>query len=354
MTDRNMAGDPWASFPGWPRVAFMTLLSLGLNGVLPAGPALAQGQDSTPGERYLRIVAELLPGTWDNVNQHYFDKRRDLPGEQRHRRTRVVIEPLEAPGLGTHVFHWRAEHHVEAEAPVRDERILLLGADGPPEVVTLTLTPVPGDGANRAFADLAPRDLKGTNACTWYLQRDAGGFRGEPARDRCAGLEPGNTGQGDRWLSLSPQDFFLAAPGLVPAGGPDARRSAYWLERARIFHCYADVPGVGGGRDETFERYDGIELHDKGGMHWFTTRDADAREVGLSLQAVTWHVLNENNGNFNRNSLVIYVVEKLADGSVKEHGYAFTEPSAERIGVNLKWMLVNCSLVPRHEARPEL
>ncbi|MEE4174776.1 MAG: hypothetical protein V2I57_11035 [Xanthomonadales bacterium] len=322
---------------------------LGLLGMLAAAPALAQGQDSTPGERYLRIVAELLPGTWDNANQHYFDKRRDLPGEARHRRTQVEIEPLVAPHLGAHVFVWRAAHRIGSEAPVRDERLLLLRADGPPEVVSLTLVRVPDSPGDRSFAAWSLRDLEATGSCTWYLRRDAGGFRGEPAPDRCAGSDLAN-----RWLSLSPQDLFLAVPGLVPAEGPDARQSAYWLERARDFHCYADVPGVGGGRDEPFDRYDGIELHDKGGMHWFRTRDADSRQIGLSLQAVTWHVLNENNGNFNRNSLVIYVVEKLADGSVKEHGYAFTDPKAERIGVNLKWMLVNCSLVPRDRARPEL
>lgn len=323
-------------------------------GLLAAELALAQGQDSTPGERYQRIVAELLPGTWDNANQHYFDKRRNLPGEQRHRRTQVVIEPVVAPHLGDTLFIWRAEHRSDATEPTRDERLLLLGADGPAEAVTLTLVkpadlPAAGRLSAEALEDWSSADLAAAESCTWHLVRDAGGFRGEAATDRCAGSD--GAGQ---WLSVSPGDLFLAAPGLVPAAGPDARQSAYWLERARNFHCYADVPGVGGGRDEPFDRYDDIELHDKGGMHWFTTRDDDAREIGVSLQAVTWHVLNEDNGNFNRNSLVIYVVEKLADGSVKEHGYAFTDPGAERIGVNLKWMLVNCSLVPRDQARPEL
>jgi hypothetical protein len=322
---------------------------LGLCSLLFAGQLPAQGQDSTPGQRYLRILAELLPGTWDNVNQHYFDKRRDLPVEERHRRTRVVIEPVRAPRLGDHVFLWQAEHHVDPEAPARDERLLLLGTDGAPEVVTLTLVSVAGKLRDGSLTTLAPPELEGADSCTWFLRRDAGGFRGEPARHRCSDSDLAN-----QWLSLSPQDLFLAVPGLVPVGGADARQSAYWLERARIFQCHADVPGVGGGRDEPFDRYDHIELHDKGGTHWFTTRDAEARQIGLSLQAVTWHVLNEANGNFNRNSLVIYVVEKLADGSVKEHGYAFTEPEAERIGVNLKWMLVNCSVVPRDEARPEL
>jgi hypothetical protein len=44
----------------------------------------------------------------------------------------------------------------------------------------------------------------------------------------------------------------------------------------------------------------------------------------------------------------------MADGSVREHGYAFTEPGADRIGLNLKWMLVNCATVPRNQAQPEL
>jgi hypothetical protein len=65
-------------------------------------------------------------------------------------------------------------------------------------------------------------------------------------------------------------------------------------------------------------------------------------------------VLNEANGNFNRDSLVLSVMEKLPDGSVKEHGYAFTDPDAERIAINLKWMLGNCAITPRDQAKPEM
>jgi hypothetical protein len=65
-------------------------------------------------------------------------------------------------------------------------------------------------------------------------------------------------------------------------------------------------------------------------------------------------VLNESNDNFNRDSLVLSVMEKLADGSIKEHGYAFTDPKADRIAINLKWMLGNCALTPRDQARPEM
>jgi hypothetical protein len=111
---------------------------------------------------------------------------------------------------------------------------------------------------------------------------------------------------------------------------------------------------VGGGRDIPFQRYDDIRLHDQGGEYWFTTRDADQRQLGLRLTRVNWHVLNEANGNFNRNSLVLYLSERMTDGSAKEHGYAFTDPDADRIGLNLKWMLANCAITPRELARPEM
>lgn len=37
--------------------------------------------------------------------------------------------------------------------------------------------------------------------------------------------------------------------------------------------------------------------------------------------------------------LVLYLLEYLGE-EVKSHGYIFTEPDAERIGINLYWMLV--------------
>ena len=51
---------------------------------------------------------------------------------------------------------------------------------------------------------------------------------------------------------------------------------------------------------------------------------------------------------------MLYVSERFADGSEKEHSYAFTDPDADRIGLNLKWMLVNCAMTPRQLARPEM
>ena len=106
-----------------------------------------------------------------------------------------------------------------------------------------------------------------------------------------------------------------------------------------------------GGRDEPYTRYDNLSLHDQGAETWFT--DKDGRTLGLRLFNVDWPI-NNYEGYFTRDSLVIYVVEKFDDGTTKEHGYAFTLPEANRIGINLKWLLASCFMVSGKVDTPTL
>ena len=68
--------------------------------------AIAQGQDSTPGERNILIMAELLPGIYDNVNQNYFDGRRKLPEDDVHPRINTEITRIDAPNFGKYTYLW--------------------------------------------------------------------------------------------------------------------------------------------------------------------------------------------------------------------------------------------------------
>jgi hypothetical protein len=269
--------------------------------LLAAGTAGAQGFDSTPAERHLRILAELLPGHYSSANQAYFDGRRNLPAAERHQPREVYIRRKVSAGVGT-AFSWEENGRL----------------------TPLVLSTDPADPVG------VRAELGGDRPAVFRLLRTAGGY---------AGAAPDG-----RRLLIAPRELWIDSGN----GDPD------WLTRSRDFHCYADIPGVGGGRNIPFDRYDGITIHDQGGEHWFTSRDAERRQLGISLLAVNWQVLNEPGEVFNRNSLVLYVKERLADGTVKEHGYAFTEPDADRIGINLKWMLVNCAMIERRLARPEL
>ena len=279
--------------------------AIGLLLLIGVPGAWGQGQDGTPAQRNLQIIAELLPGTYDNANQNSFDGRLGLEESLRHSRTTIVIEPAARPDLGDTVFRYRAE---EPEKAPR-EGFLVLSLDEEPTIVRM---PVIAEDQRLAGCDVAWR-------------RDLGQFTGEADCGLRMQLDPGGL-----WV------------------GWDGDKEPFALSRAREFSCYVDIPGVAGGRDEPFDRYDIERLHDQGDLAWITTRDD--RELGITLRNVQWPMNNEI-GAFTRNSLVMYVIERT-DGGIQTHSYGWTEPRAERIGLNLQWMLVNCYRQSNRDVRP--
>lgn len=216
--------------------------------------------------------------------------------------------------------------------------------------------PLDGDISDDELISLSPRDLRRTDGCDYYFKRRAKHYRGVQREQACRFEWQGKEVYTANTIELSNADLWYVDHKYVAATGERisgvASGEPYWLERAREFHCYADIPGVAGGRDIPFERYDDMLVHDRGGIVFFETHDDPPRHIGITLRRVTWHVNNEDNGNFNRDSLVLYVMEKMPDGTYETHSYAFTEPDAARVGLNMQWMLVNCSIVPRSEAVP--
>lgn len=334
-------------------------LWIALIGSLASTGVTAQGRDSTPAGRHRLVLAELLPGVYDNVNQHHFDARRQLPEADRHERMRTTLTRIAAPAFGEFAFLW-VNRRETAEGAKTSWRIATLELDADPAVVVMRhYFPLREDDAAAPDPSrLAPAMLRRTPGCEYRFVRRAEHYAGRQASRACRFEWHGTPVYTDNEIQVSREDLWFHDHKYEVAGDRRitgvASGEPYWLERARKFHCYADVPGVGGGRAEAFERFEGLELHDKGDTAWFRTTRGDAREIGVSLQSVTWHVLNERGGPFNRDSLVLYVRERLPGGAVEERGYAFAAPTADRIGVNLKWMLANCALVPRAEARPEL
>jgi hypothetical protein len=72
----------------------------------------------------------------------------------------------------------------------------------------------------------------------------------------------------------------------------------------------------------------------------------------VSLLNVDWQI-NNYKGVFTRDSLVLYVNE-LKDGKRIAHGYSFTDPVVDRLGINLKWMLAYCYRESNRDAKPSL
>ena len=275
---------------------------------------LAQGQDSTTWARDLMVIAEMLPGRYDNANQVYFDSRTGVAEGLRHRPLHLVVSADEARDSA---FTLEAFWAGAAEPAWRASASLAL--DDAAGLVTMSVT----------------RDAQ---SCSYAWRREAAQFRATAAGECADPLFAG--------MTLSTPQLWLTG-----ASEPDGQRALdYVLHRTRPFECYVDVPGVGGGRDLPYRRYEGFKIHDRGGQFWFTTEDENPRELGVTLFQVDWPI-NNYEGIFTRDALVIYLNE-MQDGQRINHGYSFTVPDADRVGINLKWALAFCYQVAGKDQRP--
>ncbi len=287
-----------------------------------SAPLWGQGQDSTTVERDLQVIATLIAGSFDNANQSYFDFRTGRA--QKHGRLHVDVRAVAAPAIGEHVFIASAYRSNDETNDAGDFLWALAPEDAS---VRMRSWPLPkAIRADDVIASLADEPY-----CDLHWRREAAQFRA--MSDACELAVPVDLVLSDRqlWLTLG-----------------DAPGNDYQLHRARAFECYADIPGVGGGRDIPYDRYEGFRIHDQGGSVWFTTKDD--RRLNISLLLVDGPI-NNYDGVFSRDSLVIYVSEEV-DDERKEHGYAFTVPEADRVGINLRWMLAFCYMTSNRDATP--
>lgn len=278
--------------------------------------AFAQGQDSQSFERDLQVVSTMIVGGFDNANQSYFDSRGKR--DTKHRRMHVDVNRVEAPAIGPNVFvasaYWDNDPGADAGS-----QLWVLSADEQSESVRMRAWTL--ESSLSADDMLAGKSLESMDHCDLFWRREASQFRAT----------------GEACEFGLPRELVLSDKQLWMAYGKEAGDD-YQLHRIRNFECYADIPGVGGGRDIPYERYDGFKIHDQGGAVWFDSKEG--RRLGISLFLVDWPI-NNYEGIFTRDSFVIYVSEEI-DGQRKEHGYAFTIPEADRIGINLKWLLASC------------
>ena len=261
---------------------------------------LAQGQDSTPTKRNTQVVAELLACVFDNYNQLYFDRRLGRPESERHGRMEIRVERIDNPDSMLLAYREFADGDYSR---LRRAGVISLSPDNARQATRMAVWSLPIDGLAPMQEGVGVRTRpEAPPDCLVYWTREAAQFRGE-AEDECPA-----------WASesvLSEQQLWLTAH-----GGRTHPGAAYELHAARMMRCYIDIPGVSGGRDEEFRRYDNLMVHDRGGTARITTKDG--RELGIRLSNVDWPQ-NNYSDVFTRDVLVLYVLEYI-DEEVKSHG----------------------------------
>lgn len=337
-----------------------------LASLLGADVLFAQGQDGTPAERDITIIAEMLPGTYDNREQVYFDTRLGVREEARHERLHAIITRVDLPAFGDFVFFLQQSRDNKLTEPHR-LRLFSLQPDSEAEAVRMTiyfLEFAKGSEKYRnahlnpeVLASLTPSGVVSIEGCDVFWRREAGQFHGamEEATCRWRSEEFGPV-VSDYQLYLTQDALWERDLTLDPEGNQlvgNVEGVFDKLKRSRDFTCYADMPGVSGGRDVPFKRFADLKISDQGGLVTFESNEDPPRTIAISLRNVDWQMNNEI-GAYTRDSLVMYLYEQKDDGSAGEFfGYTFTRPDSDRLGINLGFILVNCYIVSNRQATPE-
>jgi len=296
-------------------------------------------------DKDFRTMMQWFPGVYDNQEQVYFEAEQEVDEALRHERIHHVFEPVDLPAFGEHVFYVQ-QHLNDDPAEIYRQRIYSFQPDYDEGAVRLTIH-IPNDVASLVDAHLdltkltglLPEQTRVLPGCDVFWRRQDNHFVGYMRPNACSYV---SSESGKRiifnddllltenalWISDRAEDEEGNRVFGHPTGVPHKNR------KARRFECWMTAMQRDG--EWTFRR--GLEIYDQGGMVWLETEEQPPEKVGIKMRNVRWPYGN------NRPSLVLYAYRPDEDRAVS---YAWADPSAQRIGINLRWMQASCTLASR-------
>jgi hypothetical protein len=288
------------------------------------------------------LMMTWLPGIYDNQEQVYFEGEQDVADTLRHVRVHTVLKPVDLPHLGAHVFYLQ-QYVNDDPAQVNRQRLYVLSPDYERNVVAMQIYGfddaellVDAHVGPTQLAQLTMDQLHTAPGCEVLWRRTANQFSGQTRRQACTEVSAQGADhtainryflltEDALWISDQAHDETDNAVAGHPVNVP------FKYRKARQFECWMTAAQRDG--EWTFRR--GLTLHDQGGMIWMETEEDAPQQVGIKLRNVQWPY------GRNRPSLVLYAHKPEQDNAVS---YAWADPSAQRIGINLRWMQASCTL----------
>jgi len=311
--------------------------------MLMAVPALAAAQapaPSGPASGNLALLERWLTGEFDNFQQFY--EAKETKAAQPHQRVHLAIAPIAVPGIGGSLLLVRESalnepdriqglHIYSLETGPADGQVLLrVYAVTDPAV----LAGIEADPAKPVA--VTPAQLKAVpdGSVTWRRDGDAFAGATAPGAGTAAGSSTGKHVQLTSTYRLTADEFWFSERVTDEAGRLLSGRAdgvPFKLMRARAFSCYAAMLKEG-----TTDKYDGmlnVAMHDQGKLVTFRTEDGKDTKYSFELSQL-------------RYSQKVPVMKLALYEAGKEQAFAYTwaEPGSKKIGINLRWMQVGCSL----------
>jgi hypothetical protein len=306
-----------------------------------AGAAAAQvpAPPGRPGGD-LAVLQRWLTGEFDNFQQFY--EAKETKAAQPHGRIHTVIGPAAAPGLGAHVLLAR-ESALDEPDRIQTLHAYTLAPGDADGVVVLRLHAVTDPGLLAAIQTdpakavaFTPDQATPMPGCDVTWRRDGDAFVGAMAPGACTVPWPKTGGRvtvtntyrltaDELWFS----ERLTDDAGTVLFGRDDG--VPFKLMRVRPFSCYAAMLKEG-----TTDKYDGmlgVAMHDQGKLVRFRTEDGRDTRYAFELSQLRYN-----------QKVPVMKLALYEDGKDQAFAYTWAETGSAKIGINLRWIQVGCSL----------
>ncbi len=311
--------------------------------MLMAVPALAAAQapaPSGPAGGDLALLERWLTGEFDNFQQFY--EAKETKAAQPHQRVHLAIAPIAVSGIEGRLLLVKESalnepdriqglHIYSLETGPADGQVLLrVYAVADPGI----LAGITEDPAKPVAVTPAQLTLVPDASVTW--RRDGDAFAGvtAPGAGTAAGSSAAKRVQLTSTYRLTADEFWFADRVTGEAGTLLSGRAdgvPFKLMRARQFSCFAAMLKEG-----TTDKYDGmlnVAMHDQGKLVRFRTEDGRDTKYTFELSQLRYG-----------QKVPVMKLALYEDGKEQAFTYSWAETTSRKIGVNLRWIQVGCSL----------
>ena len=303
-------------------------------------------------EKDFRTFLSWFEGAFDSGEQVAFADELGIPKDAVPERIHSIFKRVDLPAFGEHVFY--VEQYLDGDpSKIYRQRLYSFSLDPDEQAIKLVIH-IPSDtkalvGAHNdpsKLAGVTPEATRTMPGCDVFWQRRGDAFLGYMKPGACTfqSQRSGKTIVVSDDLYLDDDEIWIFDRAVDTEGNHVYGNKAgipNKLKKVRYFSCWMAVKREGVADDAegawSFDR--GIAVHDGGELTWVQTPAREAR-VGLKIRDVVWP------SGTNQDSLVLYVHDQGAADPQRAASYAWADPGATRIGINLRWMQASCSLQP--------
>ena len=224
-------------------------------------------QDQPPVQRDLMIINELLPGTYDNTEQVYFDKRLNIEKEMRHQNLHTEIRKVSIKNIKNAFFI--LNYFTEQQAT---PKILTLDIDNETNQIRMRTyefnssdKEIYKDAINnpKLLNNINIKKLKTDTNCDLYWKQIIHGYHATPKNHMCHIMINNKKYHEHSEMMLDDRSLWVAnhIKDLDHSKRKKVYMSPYKLLRARWFSCVMDFSDELPNQKKSYS----IKLHDQGG-----------------------------------------------------------------------------------------